>query len=67
MFKKSTDGGGIFGNTVSLATNNSALVLTVICTTWGVNATFAPAIAVSGNNVYLVWYGIDLNHYYKEH
>jgi LVIVD repeat len=52
-FKKSSDGGGTFGNSISLANNNAAAVMTEIGL--GDNATYAPAIAVSGNNVYVAW------------
>jgi hypothetical protein len=46
LFRKSSDGGGRFGSIINLG-NNAAYFLG--------NATYAPAIAVSGNNVYVVW------------
>jgi hypothetical protein len=43
MYKRSTDGGASFGNAINLS--NSA------------TSSYSPAIAASGNNVYVVWSG----------
>jgi hypothetical protein len=41
LYRRSTDGGANFGSTVNLSNN--------------AGGSFNPAIAVSGNNVYVVW------------
>jgi hypothetical protein len=47
FYKRSTDGGATFGDTINLSNNGGEL---------GPDSR-APAVAASGNNVYVVWHG----------
>ncbi|MGI8834834.1 MAG: sialidase family protein, partial [Nitrososphaeraceae archaeon] len=49
LFKKSTDGGNSFGKIIDLSRNNNEN------TDNNTHSSFNPQLAVSGNNVYVVW------------